>query len=376
MKYYSLPADFKNETIDKYIELNNKYIESQVNETYGNITLDNLYGSGRSIDSLPELDLDRLRDYVKYSKDHGIGFNYTLNAPSLKNMEITKSGIDKIKGFFNRLCDMEIDSMTVSLPSLIEIIKSLNPDIRVKVSAISSVNTPNKALAYKQMGVDKIVIEEAVNRDFRTLKNIIKCFDGEAELITNVVCYKNCVYRTFHYNSYIFDSIQYKSDYKYYLTRCSQRMLNDPTIFMKNSWIRPEDICHYDRIGIHNFKLQGRDIIKNADPARAVEYYFKESFEGNLWELIMMFDKNFIPSVYIDNKKLDGFLDPFISKDYFCKNMCSECGYCDEYANKSIDLRNIDRFKNYVNSKNYDHFSKDLYSINESVVGGWESLQK
>lgn len=363
MRYYSLPSDFKNETIDKYSELNNKYSESQVEETYGNITIDNLYSSGRSIDVLPELDLNKLKNYVKYSKEHGIGFNYTLNAPSLKNMEITKSGIIKLKEFLNRLLDMQIDSMTVSLPSLIEIIKSLTPDMRVKVSAISSVNTPNKALAYKKMGVDKIVIEEAVNRDFRTLENIIKSFDGKIELIVNVVCYKNCIYRTFHYNSYIFDSVSYQSDYKYYITRCSQRMLNDPSIFIKNSWIRPEDICHYYNRGIHHFKLQGRDIIKNADPARAVEYYFKEAFDGNLWELIMMFDKNFIPSVYIDNKKLDGFLNPFIQKDYFCKNMCHECGYCNEYAKKAIDLRNVDRFKNYVNSKNYDLFSKDLSAL-------------
>ncbi len=67
-------------------------------------------------------------------------------------MEITKSGLHKIKEFLNRLWDIQVDSMTVSLPSLIEIIKSLNPDIRVKVSAISSVNTPNKALAYKKNG--------------------------------------------------------------------------------------------------------------------------------------------------------------------------------------------------------------------------------
>ncbi len=195
------------------------------------------------------------------------------------------------------------------------------------------------------MGVDKIVIEETVNRDFRTLENIIKCFDGKVEVIANVVCYKNCIYRTFHYNSYIFDSVRYQSDYKYYITRCSQRMLNDPSIFMKNSWIRPEDICHYDSRGVHHFKLQGRDIIQNADPARAVEYYFKESFDGNLWELIMMFDKHFIPSVYIDNRKLDGFLNPFMFKDNFCKNMCHECGYCDEYVKKAMDLSHLSRFK-------------------------------
>ena len=65
---------------------------------------------------------------------------------------------------------MGIDSITVSLPSLVEIVKTLNPEIKIKVSAISTINTPNKALDYKMMGVDRIVVEEAINRDFETLK--------------------------------------------------------------------------------------------------------------------------------------------------------------------------------------------------------------
>ncbi len=367
MKYYSLPADFKTETIDQYADLNSRYNESRVQETYGNITLGNVYGSGRSADTLPQLNHERLRHYVKYSMDHGIKFDYTLNAPSLKNMEITSDGLLKIKEFLKILCDLGIDSMTVSLPSLIEIIKTLNPEIKVKVSAISSVNTPNKALAYKKMGVDRIVAEEAVNRDFKTLKNIVEVFGDKVEVITNVVCYKNCVYRPFHYNSYIFDSVEYGSNYKYYITRCSQRMLNDPSIFLKNSWIRPEDICEYEKIGINHFKIQGRDVIQTADPAKAVEYYFKEDFDGNLWELIMLFDKNFIPSVTIDNKKLGGFIRPFIDIDNFCKNRCDQCKYCDGFVDKAMDVSRAGKFKDYVNSARYDKFSKDLVDLHNQI---------
>ena len=61
MKYYSLPADFKKETIDGYAKLNNNYSGAKVQETYGNITLDNVYVSGRSADVLPELYMNRLR---------------------------------------------------------------------------------------------------------------------------------------------------------------------------------------------------------------------------------------------------------------------------------------------------------------------------
>lgn len=365
MKYYSLPADFKTETLDCYLSLNEKYQDSKVQETYGNITLGNIYGSGRSADTLPELDKEKLRQYVRYSLDHGIKFDYTLNAPSLKNLELTKSGLEKIKEFLKSICDIGIDSMTVSMPSLMEIVKMLAPEIHIKASAISSINTPNKALAYKEFGADRIVVEEAVNRDFGTLKNIVKAFGENVEVITNVVCYRNCIYRQFHYNSYIFDSIEYGSNYKYYITRCSQRMLNNPSVFLKNSWIRPEDINEYEKIGINHFKIQGRDVIKSANPAKAVEHYFMENFDGNLWELIMLFDKNFIPSVYIDNKKLDGFIRPFVDHEGFCKNMCDSCGYCDSFVDKAMDVSKIDRFRNYVNSGKYDKFSNDLLHLQE-----------
>lgn len=365
MKYYSLPANFKTKTIDKYVELNEKYTESIVQETYGNITLGNIYGSGRSADTLPQLDKKELQQYVKYSKNHGIDFNYTLNAPSFKNLEITSDGLLKIKEFLKIICDIGLESMTVSLPSLIEIIKSLNPEIKVKASAISSINTPNKALAYKKLGVDRIVVEEAVNREFKTLKSIVESFGDKVEVITNVVCYKNCIYRQFHYNSYIFDSVEYGSNYKYYITRCSQRMLNNPSIFLKNSWIRPEDIHEYEKIGIHYFKIQGRDVIKTADPVRAVEHYFKEDFDGNLWELIMLFDKNFVPSVYIDNKKLNDFIRPFVENEDFCKDKCDKCGYCDEFVDRAVNLSNTERFRKYVNSDRYDKFSHDLKELHK-----------
>jgi len=78
MKYFSIPTDFKKETIDKLDQLNHSYDNAKVIETYGNITLKNFLGSGRSVELLPEIDLTGLHDYVEYSKSKGIDFNYTL----------------------------------------------------------------------------------------------------------------------------------------------------------------------------------------------------------------------------------------------------------------------------------------------------------
>jgi hypothetical protein len=360
MKYFSVPADFKKETIDKYKKLNDSYEGSSIFETFGNIKFENPFGSGRLKDTLPDVNMDRLKEYIEYSKDNGIGFNYTMNASTLKNKELTKDGIVEIKEFLKKLYGIGVRDITASLPSLIEIIKSTNDNFKIKTSTISGVNTPNKAVAYKNMGVDRIVTDEGINRNFRTLKDIVNAFGENVELLVNVVCYNNCIYRQFHYNYYCFESVENSSYFDYFINRCCQRMLNDPSIFIKNSWIRPEDIKHYYNIGIKYFKIQGRDLILRADPYKTLEYYFKESYNGDLWELIMMFDKKYIPTVRIDNKKLDGFIDPFVKIENFCKNSCANCQYCNKYIEKAIDTKDLAVYKDYINSEKYDKFSKEI----------------
>ncbi len=54
MKYFSIPADFKKETIDEYLRLNNTYKDCKVLETYGNLSIGNMLESG-----------DRLNKYLK-----------------------------------------------------------------------------------------------------------------------------------------------------------------------------------------------------------------------------------------------------------------------------------------------------------------------
>ena len=84
-------------------ELNEKYTESKVIETYGQVTIDNYIGSGRAYDLLPQVDLEALEKYIAYSRERGIGFNYTLNSTCMGNMEFTREGILKIIRFLDEL---------------------------------------------------------------------------------------------------------------------------------------------------------------------------------------------------------------------------------------------------------------------------------
>ncbi|MZI82903.1 U32 family peptidase [Clostridium butyricum] len=358
MKYYSVPADFKNSTIDGFAMLNEKYPYSKIIETYGQVTLGNKLGSGRSVDLLPEIDFEDLSRYVEYSKSKGINFNYTFNASQLNNIEFTEDGIKEIKKYLIEVYKIGIRSLTVALPSLFEIVKSTGLDFKIKTSAICQITNVNKAMIYKKMGADRIVVDETCNRDFEVLKNIREAYGEKVEIIVNAICYKDCIYRMFHYNQLSVDSIKVvsKASSAYYPNRCMLKRYENIGNILKLAWVRPEDIKHYENIGIQHFKIQGRHNVVEGDPIRAMECYFKESYDGGLLELMNLFASSSAFNVFVDNKKLDKFIEPFINSKDFCTRNCEKCHYCENYIKDIVD---------YEDARKVMDLSNEFYNDND-----------
>ena len=340
MRYYSMPADFKKETIDRYTELNNSYDHSRVSETYGNITVGNFFCSGRLIRQTPKIDMFDLKNYIAYSRGKNIDFNYTLNSTHLHNIEFSEKGVRELKDFLGQLYEAGVQSLTVTLPSLIELVQASGYTFNIKASTLCQVTNANRALAYKKMGVHKIVADESINKDFFQLKRIRESFGENVEIIVNQICDKNCMYRMFHYNMIAGDSqgTADKVSINYYEHRCVLQQLKSIDNLLKLCWVRPEDLKYYSRIGINNFKLQGRHtFVQGGDPVKTVKYYFDESFDGNLMDLLSMFAKLTSFKVHLDNKKLEGYIKPFFEKENFCNNDCKNCRYCETFVKKCID---------------------------------------
>ncbi len=368
MKLLNMPADFSNRTIEKFAELNEKYKDGKIYETYGQITIGNKVGSGRAYDLIPNVDLQHMKEYIAFSKGNGIGFNYTLNTTCMSNMEFTKSGMEEILGFLDRLYDAGVRSLTVTLPSIMEIIRLKKYDFEIKASTVCQIINANKAMLYKDLGVDKIVLDETINRDFDTIKRIRNSFGENVELITNVICHKNCIYEMFHHNQTSHDSgiDSINGSVTYYSHRCMMNRCKHVNNLLKMCWIRPEDMKYYEEIGIKYYKLQGRQAVKNGDPVRAAEAYLSENYEGNLMELLDMFAPTNSFEVYFDNKKIGNFLEPFVKIPNFCKNDCFSCHYCDEFVKKCTDVQNTREvfdlaFKFY---SEYDEYKRSILETN------------
>lgn len=342
MKYFCMPSDFKNETIDEYCEINNKYKDSKIIEIYGQLAPDTVFGSCRAPKGLPVVDRSKLENYVKYCNKNGIQFNYVINATCMTNEEISKSGFKRIKDFFEMLDGIGISWVTISLPSLMEIAKYTAPNLKIKASTVSQINSPHKAKYYEKLGIRRIVLDEDIYRDFNTLKSIRKVYTGDLEIIVNSFCVNDCPFKMFHYNSFSHSHTN-RDECSYFSSRC-QHIHIGPENYMKLNWIRPEDIHYYYDIGINYFKIQGRTNVYSGSPAKAVSHYIDEHYEGDLISLLELFSSSkplTIAGCKIDNSKLDGFFKKFVNEPCFCTKVCNECNYCKGFAEKSMSKSDV-----------------------------------
>ncbi|GKX31191.1 protease [Vallitalea longa] len=361
MKYFSIPADFKKSTIDRLYELNNTYEDIKIIETYGQVTVGKILNSGRIMDVLPQINMAELKKYIEYCRKKNIEFSYTLNPACFGNYEFSEEGIKSILDLLNQLATIGITNITVSSPSLVEIVRESGFDFEIKASAICEIVSPNKANFYKKIGAERIVVDPDITRDFEKLKHICEVYGDKVEIIINNVCMHNCPYKMFHYNheAHCTNDQDIKD---FFFNRCSMQKASDTANLLKLNWIRPEDIKLYEEVGIRYFKIQGRQNVLTGDIVKTLEYYFNESYDGNLFDLITIFSPYNSYQTYIDNKKLDGFVERFFREPGFCKEVCSKCGYCNRYAKMAIDVeesRELNR-KCLEFYSEYDKFSKVL----------------
>lgn len=337
MMIFSIPSDFKEETINHLEELNiEKSGKAKVLETYGQATETGIQSSGRVTEVLPKVTLHNLERYVRYSKDRGIEFNYTLNPSCLGNYEFSLKGMEQLLHFLRTLNNIGVHSLTVTSPSIFEMISESGLNFKLKASAICEITSPDKALFYKKLGAGRIVLDPDITRNFKAIKSIQKVVDGSVEIIINNVCYKHCAYKMFHYNHEAHCNSHHEGqDIKDYFTnRCSLQKAEDFMNPIRLNWIRPEDLhCYYD-LGIYHFKIQGRQNVVTGDVIKTLRYYMEENFEGNLYDLITLFSPYNAFQPYIDNKSLNGYIDRFLKEN--CDDLCDKCGYCESFAEKSM----------------------------------------
>jgi len=364
---FSVPTNFD----DNLISTMNK---AEVYEVYGKLTTDFVGGCIPSY-ALPAVNKNKLRRHLNHVRKYGLRFNYLLNSVCLGGKELTMGGQKELRRLLDWVVSLGIDSVTVSVPFLLQLIKKEYPRLNVNVSVGANVNNISKAKYWEGLGADLINLDSCfLSRKFDLLARIRRYVKCKLQLLVNEFCLYYCPLRACHYAasshaSQISDECR-GAVINYYVLNCKYLRLVDLTDFIRAIWIRPEDIHYYEEIGIDSFKFVHRGALTE-DICRVVDAYTNRYYEGNLTDLLLSVTANshlgkpdkflraasyfFRPlrfnlsviyklskllsglEVYIDNRALDGFLEHFVKGN--CKDgACLDCGYCQRTADKVVKM--------------------------------------
>jgi len=349
-----------------------KMNKKEVSEVYGKLTADFIGGCIGSY-VLPSVNQNKLRRHVNLAHANGLKFNYILNSICLGNREWSISGQRKLRRLLDWITSIGVDSVTVSIPYLLRLIKKQYPQLKICVSISTQLNSISKIRHWEDLGVDLINLDVSIYRNFDLLAKIRQYIKCQLQILANNACLYNCPFKSYHYamNAHASHNGKYAgSVIDYCILNCKYLRLADTTNFIRARFIRPEDLHYYEQIGIDLVKLEDRAALTE-DICRVVEAYTNRHYDGNLMDLILMLSKRnylsgpekflrglkyffrpfrynlfiiyklskLLPNleVYIDNWALDGFLDHFVKGN--CKDgMCQDCGYCQKIAEKVVKI--------------------------------------
>jgi collagenase-like PrtC family protease len=342
-------------------------LEAEV-QIYGVLPTSMVGSGGRGADNIHMLE-NQAEEYIDQAHSAGLKFDYILNAPSMGNMEWDENTHRELLEQIKWIASIGVDSVTVSIPYLIELIKRQFPQLDVRVSTIAHVNSVARAKLFESLGADSITLDINVNRDFNLLKALRSAVNCELTVLLNNLCLYQCPYEYYHHDTLGHASQSNNPLHGYYedycVLHCTLDRLRDISQNIKCRWVRPEDIHAYEEIGIDMFKTSGRSMPTERILSAAIAYSSRH-YQGNLYDIMNVitpkieFSNSTLPGVqnnliepppglYIDNQALEGFIDFFRKQN--CLSGCSHCDYCQRIANKviQVDREAVDEYVAMLN---------------------------
>ncbi|GBE19408.1 peptidase family U32 [archaeon BMS3Abin17] len=369
-----VPTNWDNELIEGLARINEK--NHNIYEVFGSLPFGIVPG-GRAPFGLPQVTREQAEEHIRLAKSKGIKFNYIMNAGSLMNQEYTIPGRSKISEYISWIVSAGADSITIGIPILLEHIKKKYPHVNVNISVQGGVATPIEAKRFENLGAGRIVLRRRCNRDFKVLKEIKKAVKSDLCVFVNLDCINQCTMMFYHLSHPNHVCQNPNGSYVTYIDypkiSCSLVKALDIVEFIKSRWIRPEDLKEYEALGIEYFKIIDRRMPTDKI-LKIVEAYSNQKYEGNLNDLFYYLPKPQVflnqlkkklpeayekingdvlseipvPTMQIDNKKLDGFLEFF--KNHDCSSGCGDCNYCAEISKKVMKIENPQEFEDYANA--------------------------
>ena len=332
---------------------------------------------GRPFQQIQRVSASDVKRYISLVHGKNWSFDFNLNASCTANRELIPSGFKDITKYLEWLCEAGVDAVTIANTNLIGIVKKNFPKLRVNVSTFQKITEVAQAQRFEELGADLIMLSEHVNRDFKALAAIRKAVRCKLALVANVGCIYDCPNAHTHANGIAHSGARGEKSLlaEPCLLYCFSKRLESQEELVKIRFIRPEDVSHYEEVGIDVLKIIDRSSTTDVLEER-VKAYCTRSFDGNLLLLLgQMMDvkrstsrakeiavRNILtrPSLaslrsgkmardamglfqhslhellYLDNKKVpENFVANYKERDCRASD-CRTCGNCKAVAQKAV----------------------------------------
>ncbi len=366
MKLFSVASNFDDELPALLADL-------PVRELFGACD-ESPVGHGRPRAVTPPVTWRRLARHVRACRDHGIAFNLLLNPLCLGGREGSRRLERQLRATFTRAVDMGVTGVTVAHPWVLEL-ASEHP-LEARVSVFVGITTTEQARFWEERGATVLALDTHVLcRNLRAIRRLSEECQAAVELPVNIGCLLRCPLARTHAARLSHSSLPGAQPIDPCVAWCSAEKRRDPLNLVRADFIRPEDLYHYEALGVRRFKIVDRSCSTEALLTR-VRAYAARKWEGDLLELLgaggrpprrrrlpvadalrhlglrrtlraaREADELMRPSMpwILDNRKLNDLLLP----NGCAATNCQACGHCSAVAARAVMPRAENETENLV----------------------------
>ena len=271
----------------------------------------------------------RMEEELRAIKQMGIKLDLLFNGNCYGEYAISEKLSNTVVSVIEYLdsVDCGVDIITTASLAIAHTVKKYFPKIEVRASVNMRIGSI-KGMEYVSDLFDSFHVQREYNRDLEHLK-MLKCWADEHEkklvMLANSGCFTNCSGQVFHDNLVAHEhkicEVKNMDDFLPYVCWRSLKDKENWHMLLENTWVRPEDIHHYEGI-FDTVKLATR---MHSLPGMVIDAYARGRYIGNTLDLFEPGFGRAIAPYIISNLN---FPEKWFTKTSSCDKICHRCGYC------------------------------------------------
>ena len=230
-------------------------------------------------------------------------------------------------------CGAEI--VTTASPAIAHTVKKYFPSVEVRASVNMRIGSV-KGMEYLSDLFDSFHVQRDYNRNLPHLRSLKEWADGAGKklvMLANSGCFRHCSGQIFHDNLVAHEAeiceVKNLDDFTPYVCWNALKKRENWHMLLENTWVRPEDICHYEEI-FDTVKLATR---MHALPGMVIDAYARGRYYGNLLDLFEPgFGRALAPYILSNGD----FPEDWFEKTSSCDKQCHKCGYCQSVLDRIL----------------------------------------